>query len=90
MVEPGWLEQLSYRTPLVELGRHDPSSHYDTMVGDDETGSRLVMEHLLSLGHRRITHLTHHDPALRHLSKPPPGTAPGHLREGHDQRRPGR
>ena len=72
LVEPEWLERFSYRTPLVELGRHDPSTHYDTVVGDDAAGTELVMEHLLALGHRRIAHLTHHDPALRHLARTPP------------------
>ena len=72
IVEPAWLERLSDRTPLVELGRHDPSMRYDTVVGDDAAGAELVMEHLLSLGHRRISHVTHHDPELRHLAKTPP------------------
>lgn len=57
---PDWLERLAARTPLVLIGRHDPSLHYDTVTGRDAVGARLVMEHLLDLGHRRIAHLTSH------------------------------
>lgn len=62
LVEPRWLEQVSERLPVVMLGRHDASRGYDTVVGDDEAGTRLIMEHLLGLGHREIVHLTHEDP----------------------------
>ena len=72
LVEPGWLEGFAERTPLVELGRHDPSTRYDTVVGDDVRGAELVMGHLLALGHRRILHVTHHDPDLAHLARTPP------------------
>ncbi|WP_307807426.1 LacI family DNA-binding transcriptional regulator [Naasia sp. SYSU D00948] len=57
-VSTNWLERLAEHTPIVMLGRHDASEHYDTVVGDDSEGARLVMEHLLGLGHRRIAHLT--------------------------------
>jgi LacI family transcriptional regulator len=58
MVRPAWLEELAGRIPLVMLGRHDDSKRYDTVVGDDAAGTRLVMDHLLGLGHRRIAHVT--------------------------------
>ncbi|WP_307807073.1 LacI family DNA-binding transcriptional regulator [Naasia sp. SYSU D00057] len=58
LVSPEWLERLAERTPLVMLGRHDRSTGYDTVVGDDAAGARLVLDHLLGLGHRRIAHLT--------------------------------
>ncbi|WP_127792064.1 LacI family DNA-binding transcriptional regulator [Agromyces sp. LHK192] len=58
LVEPAWLERLATRVPVVMLGRHDRSEHYDTVTGDDAEGTRLVMDHLLGLGHRRIVHLT--------------------------------
>lgn len=58
LVRPEWLEELAGRIPLVLLGRHDDSKRYDTVVGDDAAGTRLVMNHLLDLGHRRIAHLT--------------------------------
>jgi LacI family transcriptional regulator len=58
LVRPDWLEELASRLPLVMLGRHDDSKRYDTVVGDDVAGARLVMDHLLGLGHRRIAHVT--------------------------------
>lgn len=58
LVATDWLERLARRMPVVMLGRHDRSEHYDTVTGDDAEGTRLAMEHLLGLGHRRIVHLT--------------------------------
>ncbi len=57
LVSPDRLEQLAARMPVVMLGRHDPTAAYDTVTGDDVEGTRLVMEHLLGLGHRRVAHL---------------------------------
>lgn len=58
LVNPDWLEDLAARVPIVMLGRHDTPRHYDTVVGDDRTGARMVMAHLLELGHRHIAHVT--------------------------------
>ncbi|SDC95490.1 LacI family DNA-binding transcriptional regulator [Glycomyces harbinensis] len=58
LVEPDWLEALAADVPVVMLGRHDRSSAYDTVVSDDEGGTRQVMRHLFELGHRDIAHLT--------------------------------
>ncbi|MGL3198862.1 MULTISPECIES: substrate-binding domain-containing protein [Curtobacterium] len=52
------LESIARRVPLVLMGRHNPSGHYDSVVGDDVAGTHLALEHLASLGHRRIAHLT--------------------------------
>ena len=57
LVERDWLEKFARSTPTVMLGRHDPARNYDTVIGDDVTGTRLVMEHLLGLGHRDIVHM---------------------------------
>ncbi|GAA2971411.1 LacI family transcriptional regulator [Microbacterium terrae] len=57
-VTPEWLEELSREVPVVLLGRHDKSASYDTITNDDEAGTRLALDHLLGLGHRRIAHLT--------------------------------
>jgi LacI family transcriptional regulator len=65
MVSSDWLEEMATRVPLVMLGRHDHSVNYDTVVGDDDTGTRLVMDHLLALGHRNIAHLTLTEPITR-------------------------
>ncbi|SMH44529.1 transcriptional regulator, LacI family [Rathayibacter oskolensis] len=58
MVEPSWLERLAARTPIVMLGRHDDSAGYDTVTNDDVAGTDRIMDHLFTLGHRRIAHLT--------------------------------
>ncbi len=65
LVSPHWLERLASRVPVVMLGRHDESVSYDTVTGDDVEGTRLVMEHLFSLGHQRITHLTRSEDVTR-------------------------
>jgi LacI family transcriptional regulator len=57
-VDPAWLEDLSQRIPLVMLGRHDDSTHYDTLVNDDFEGARMAVRHLYDLGHRDIAHVT--------------------------------
>lgn len=57
-VSQEWLERLSAHTPVVMVGRHDVSAHYDTVAGADAVGAGLVMDHLFALGHERITHLT--------------------------------
>lgn len=57
-VPAAWLDVLARRTPVVVIGLHHDSPHYDTIVTDDLLGSRLVVEHLYGLGHRDIVHLT--------------------------------
>jgi LacI family transcriptional regulator len=57
-VEQPWLEQLGNRIPLVMLGRHDVTDGYDTLTGDDMQGTMQAMQHLFSLGHQRIAHLS--------------------------------
>ena len=64
-----WLEKLAESVPLVMIGRHHASVHYDTLVGDDILGARLAVQHLYELGHRRIVHLT--------LAEHGPDLAPG-------------
>jgi len=46
------------RTPLVILNGEDPSMLVDTVTGENRFGARQGTEYLLSLGHRRILHLT--------------------------------
>lgn len=57
-VSVAWLEGLTRSVPLVLLGRHERSSHFDTVSGNDLAGANLAMDHLFALGHRRIAHLT--------------------------------
>ncbi|MEU4226335.1 LacI family DNA-binding transcriptional regulator [Nonomuraea sp. NPDC026600] len=55
------LEEVGHDMPTVVLGRHERSAVYDSVVDDDDAGSELVVKHLISLGHRRIVHITHQD-----------------------------
>ncbi|KRE31358.1 LacI family DNA-binding transcriptional regulator [Agromyces sp. Soil535] len=71
LVSPEWLERLATRVPVVMLGRHDHAHSYDTVTGDDVEGTRLVMEHLFELGHRRIVHLTRSEEVTRASSGNP-------------------
>ena len=53
------LEAIGKTTPTVVLGRQGPGQSYDTVASDDLSGSGLIVDHLVSLGHRRIAHLKH-------------------------------
>lgn len=44
--------------PLVTVDR-ETTTHADHVGTDEELGGRLVAEHLLSLGHRNVAHLTY-------------------------------
>ncbi|MCX5087567.1 LacI family transcriptional regulator [Streptomyces sp. NBC_00365] len=41
-------------TPTVVIGHHDISAHHDSVVDADAAGAGLVVDHLVSLGHRDI------------------------------------
>lgn len=55
-VAVSWLEELGSIVPTLVIARHGGSAHYDTVVGDDQGGARLMVDHLVGLGHRRILH----------------------------------
>ncbi|MXS75852.1 hypothetical protein CSIV_09705 [Microbacterium sp. CSI-V] len=63
-VPQAWLEGLGQRVPLVQVGQHDHPRNYDVVVGDDDEGARLVMEHLFAAGHTRIAHVTNDERVL--------------------------
>ena len=44
------------------MGRHGPADSYDTVAGDDLLGSRLIIDHLVELGHSRISYVTNTGP----------------------------
>jgi LacI family transcriptional regulator len=56
---PEHLEKIGAQIPVVVVGRHGPADNYDTVAGDDLAGSGLVVDHLVGLGHRRITFVAH-------------------------------
>ncbi|KUL24320.1 LacI family DNA-binding transcriptional regulator [Streptomyces regalis] len=56
--DPAALEAVAERIPVVVAGAREPvPSGVDVVAGDDEKGARLVAEHLIGLGHRRIAHI---------------------------------
>ncbi|MEV1085461.1 LacI family DNA-binding transcriptional regulator [Streptomyces sp. NPDC050211] len=55
------LEHIASLVPTVVVGRHGHSLVYDTVTDDDMAGASLVVDHLAGLGHRRITHIEHHE-----------------------------
>ncbi|MFF7891674.1 LacI family DNA-binding transcriptional regulator [Streptomyces sp. NPDC007907] len=55
--DPAALEDAG-RIPVVLAGSREPAPPgVDVVAGDDERGARLVSEHLIGLGHRRIAHI---------------------------------
>ena len=54
-----WLEKLGAGLPTLVVARHGGSAHYDTVVDDDQGGARLMVDHLVALGHKRILHTSH-------------------------------
>ncbi|MFJ5260005.1 LacI family DNA-binding transcriptional regulator [Streptomyces sp. NPDC088387] len=56
--DPTALGPVAARLPVVVAGARDEvPPGVDVVAGDDERGTRLVTEHLIRLGHRRIAHL---------------------------------
>ena len=55
-VDTEWLEALAQRIPTVVVARHGSSPSFDSVVDDDFEGARLMVDHLVRLGHRRIAH----------------------------------
>jgi LacI family transcriptional regulator len=50
------VEELASKIPTVTVALHGPSRNFDTVVDDEQLGTRLMVEHLASAGHRRIVH----------------------------------
>lgn len=51
------MEATASSAALVVVGRTTRSSHFDTVNTDDVLGARLAVDHLVTLGHRRIAHI---------------------------------
>lgn len=50
------IEEFARRVPLVSVALHGPAEHFDTVVDDDVLGARIMLDHLVGLGHRSIVH----------------------------------
>ncbi|WP_406356726.1 LacI family DNA-binding transcriptional regulator [Streptomyces sp. NBC_00658] len=56
--DPAALGTVAERIPVVVAGAREPvPPGVDVVAGDDERGARLITEHLIGLGHRRIAHI---------------------------------
>ncbi|PTM93754.1 LacI family DNA-binding transcriptional regulator [Streptomyces sp. VMFN-G11Ma] len=56
--DPAALGAAAERLPVVVAGAREPvPPGVDVVACDDERGARLVTEHLIGLGHRRIAHI---------------------------------
>ncbi len=54
---PSALSALAESQPVIAIGRKVRAAGVDVVRTDDSAGSRLAVEHLLSLGHRAILHI---------------------------------
>jgi LacI family transcriptional regulator, galactose operon repressor len=59
MMSQSWLEALGASLPTVVIARHGGGTTYDTVVDDEQEGARLLVDHLVGLGHQRILHTSH-------------------------------
>jgi len=51
------IDAASRELPMVLVARKSDVPHVDSVTNDDPTGARLVVDHLVALGHRRIAHI---------------------------------
>lgn len=56
-VEGAWIEEVAREIPVVTVAMHGAPQAFDAVVTDEEAGAGLVVDHLVSLGHRRIAHI---------------------------------
>jgi LacI family transcriptional regulator len=50
------IERIGLGLPIVTIALHGRPKHFDTVIDDEGLGARLVVDHLVSLGHRRVVH----------------------------------
>jgi LacI family transcriptional regulator len=57
--------------PTVVMGNHDRAAEFDTVVGDDNVGASMAVDHLVSLGHRHIAHTSATGHPAQHWARRP-------------------
>ncbi len=65
------LDRIARTVSTVVIGRHGHSTAYDTVADDDTTGAKLIVDHLVHLGHTRIAHIEHHETNPTRLAEMP-------------------
>ena len=55
-LDAGSIETFGRAVPTVTIALHGAPKHFDTVVDHERLGARLVVDHLVALGHRRIVH----------------------------------
>ncbi len=50
------IEELANTVPVVTVALHGAAKNFDTVAHDQRLGARLVVDYLVSAGHRRIVH----------------------------------
>jgi DNA-binding LacI/PurR family transcriptional regulator len=57
VLAPRRIAAVATTVPVVVVARHSRSSSHDSITNDDGMGARMAVDHLVSLGHRRIAHV---------------------------------
>jgi LacI family transcriptional regulator len=55
-LEVAWIEEIARTLPVVTVALHGSPDNFDTVVDDEHLGSRLMVDHLVEIGHRKIVH----------------------------------
>jgi LacI family transcriptional regulator len=55
-LEVTWIEELAKTVPVVTVALHGAAKNFDTVAHDQRLGARLVVDYLVSAGHRLILH----------------------------------
>ncbi|WP_067026821.1 LacI family DNA-binding transcriptional regulator [Streptomyces dysideae] len=73
-----WIEEIAKTVPVVTVALHGSPTTFDSVVDDERLGARLMVDHLVTAGHRRIVH-----------TSMPPGESEGVFVLSHTARRQG-
>lgn len=55
-LDAAWIEEVAKTVPTVTVALHGSAQNFDTVVDDEHLGARLMVDHLVAAGHRRIVH----------------------------------